>query len=145
MSEIEPPERSVDEIEDIVDDLRETVNDQAGREFIEKMVDADNRVMQAPYGNEIVELIAPRSMTQEIEDLCDEWDLNPAGPGVMAQAPSFEEQRPEISEALVSFQFLLDGDELSSCGYDLETIMDELASEPVLATKAPSVKATLPW
>lgn len=148
---IEPPERSAGEVEGIINELREEVaegGEAAARQFIDKMMDSGNRVLQNDYGRPIVELIAPLPMQERIEELIEEWDLNPSGHGAMAQAPSFEEERPEISQALVAWQFMVKEDEpddLNSCGYDLETIMEELEDDPVLATTARKVKADLPW
>jgi len=153
---IEPEERTVDEVESMVDDLEiefgDTVKEavfEAGREYITKMRDAGNVVMSNPYGQPIIELIVPRDVAEEVNDLVDEWDMNPSGYGIMPQEPSFSDDRPEISEGLCAWQFLLDDDEgkeMASCGYDIETIVEELDSRGVdyLFSKAPSVRGDLP-
>jgi hypothetical protein len=147
---IEPDTRSVEEVEAMVENVREKATEQAsqdGKEFIEKMCDSGNRVIQNPFGEPVVEIVAPVEMKEEIEDLIDTWDINPRGHGVLAQAPSFGDERPEISSQLVAWQFLLQDDggkELKSCGFDLETILEELDDEPVMATTAPTVRGSLP-
>lgn len=136
----------------MVETVREETDDHVGadvgREYIEKMIENDNRVMRNPFGQPVIEIVAPRDMEEEIDELIDEWDINPRGHGVIAQSPSFAEEKPEVCRDLRSWQFLLQDDdftELDSCGFDLEEILDELADEPVLLTKAPKVKASLPF
>lgn len=153
---IEPPERSVGEVESMVPDVTGGGGGGApegavekGREFIKKMRDAGNDVLQNPYGEPIIEIIAPRGMEDDVEEHIDEWDMNPSGHSVIAQAPSFEEDRPEVAEGLSAWQFLMDDDEgedLMSCGYDMEQIMSGLDDDGILwlCTKAPRVRTSLP-
>lgn len=151
---IEPPERSVEEVEAMVDkavsDSEPSENSlEKGREYISKMNDAGNKVLQNPYGEPIIEIIAPRGMEPDVEEHIDEWDMNPSGHGVIAQAPSFEDDKPEVAEGLSAWQFLMDdddGEDLQSCGYDMENIMEGLDESgiPWLCTKAPRVRCSLP-
>lgn len=118
-----------------------------GRAFIENMAESGNVVMQNPFGEPVVEIITPVELQDRVEDLIEEWDLNPRGHGVIGQQPSFSEQRPQVSKDLVGWQFMLEEgeeDDLKSCGFDLETILNELGDEPVMATKANRVQASLP-
>ena len=120
--------------------------DDAGRAYIERMIDAGNEVLKNQYGQPIVELIVPRDMEDEVEELIDKWDINPQGPSVLPQAPSFADQQPDAAEALTAWQFILDdsdNSELDTTGYDLESIASELPCE-ALWTKAPVVQASLP-
>jgi len=153
---IQPNERPVSEMRQMVAGLDIEISSEmteamaeAGREYINKMRDAGNVVMQNPYGEPIAEIIAPRGFKDEIEPIFDEWDLNPSGHGVHAQAPSFSDDRPEVSKGLTAWQFLLtddDGEEIDSCGYDLEQIIQECEDmdEPFLYTKAPRFRCSLP-
>lgn len=153
---IEPRVRSVEEIEEMTEGIGIDFGDamteaagEAGREYIEKMRDAGNNVLQNPYGEAVFEMIVPRDREEEVEEIVDEWDMNPSGHGVMPQAPSFEEDRPQVAEGLSAWQFLLtddEGRELASCGYDIESIADGIRSEgiPLLWTKAPRVRCSLP-
>lgn len=125
----------------------ETLDQGAWREYVDRMIESGNQVMMNPYGEPIIEVIAPRSMRGDVEDLIDQWDLNPSGHGVLAQEPSFAENNPEIAKGLVAWQFLLaEGEEgdVRSCGYDLGSIIDALEGEPILYSKARRVQATLP-
>jgi len=153
---IQPDERPESEVEqmaaglniELADEFEEGMTE-AGRDYINKMIDAGNQVMQNPYGEAIIELIAPRGLEDEIEAVFDEWDLNPSGPGVVPQAPSFEDDKPEIAEGLTAWEFLLsddEGEELGSTGYDMESIIEacEEMDEPFLYTKAPRVNCSLP-
>lgn len=153
---IEPRVRSAQEIEEMTEgieiDFGDAMNEvagDAGREYIEKMRDAGNEVLQNPYGEAIVEVIVPKDRKDEAEEMIEEWDLNPSGYGVMPQPPSFEEDKPEVAKGLVAWQFMLsddEGEELNSCGYDLENIVSEIeeAGIPFLLTKAPRVRCSLP-
>lgn len=154
---IEPDRRPIDEIEDMAEGVELQVNNEtmaeaaveAGREYVSKMVDAGNRVMQNPYGEPIVEVIVPADVKDEVEDIIDEWDLNPSGHGVMSQPPSFSDDKPEPSKGLVSWQFLIqddEGEELESCGYDVKKIVSgiEDMGVPFMMTKAPRVACSLP-
>jgi hypothetical protein len=117
-----------------------------GREFINRMIESGNRVMSNPFSNAVVELIGPREMKDELEAVVDRWDLDPAGHGIMAQEPSFGEERPEIAETLVSFQFFLSegqSEDLTDSGYALNNIFEDLEDEPVIASKSPRVRASL--
>ena len=153
---IEPRVRSVDEIEEMTEGVEidfggamDEAAGEAGREYIEKMLDAGNDVIQNPYGEPIVELITPRDRQDEVEEIIEEWDLNPSGHGIMAQAPSFEDDKPEVAKGLSAWQFLLtdgEGEELNSCGYDIENILKAVEDEDVLflMSKAPRVGCSLP-
>lgn len=153
---IEPRVRSTDEIEEMTEGIEIEFNDamdeaagEAGREYIEKMLDAGNDAIQNPYGEPIVELITPRDRQDEVEEIIEEWDLNPSGHGIMAQAPSFEDDKPEVAKGLSAWQFLLtdgEGEELNSCGYDIENILKAVEDEDVLflMSKAPRVGCSLP-
>lgn len=152
----DPRIRTVEEIEEMTAGIEleqgEAMTEaagQAGREYIDKMLQADNQVLQNPYGEPIVEIIVPRDAAAEVEAVIEEWDLNPSGHGVMAQAPSFKEDKPEVAQGLTAWQFLLtddDGEELGSCGYDIEKIVAEIEElgASLLMTKAPRVKCSLP-
>ena len=155
---IEPDKLSEAEVEQMAEGVEiEIDNNQAvqkaaadaGREYIEKMVNAGNGVIQNPYGEPIIEIIVPKDRHSEVSEMIDEWDLNPSGHGVMAQPPSFSDDRPEVSKGLASWQFLLsddEGEELDSCGYDIENIvsMIEDAGIGILMTKASRVYCSLP-
>lgn len=153
---IEPRVRSVDEIEEMTEGVEIEFNDamdeaagDAGREYIEKMRDAGNKTIQNPYGEPIVELIVPKDRRGEAEELIEEWDLNPSGHGIMAQPPSFREDKPQVAKGLVSWQFMLsddEGEELESCGYDIENIVEGVQDEDILflMSKAPRVRCSLP-
>lgn len=153
---VNPRIRSVEEIEEMTAGIEleqsgamTEAAEEAGREYISKMRQAGNPVMQNPYGQPVIEIIVPRGRTEQVNDIIDEWDLNPSGPGVMAQAPSFEENKPEIAEGLVGWQFLLDdddGEEMGSCGYDIKNIVSAIqdADIDLLMSKAPRVNCSLP-
>lgn len=122
-------------------------DDAKGRAFIERMRNSGNHVMQNPFGEPVVEVVAPVSLKARVETLIAEWDLNPRGYGVIAQAPSFAEEHPDVAEDLVAWQFMLDEgeeDDLKSSGWDLPTMLDELEGEPILCTKANRVQASIP-
>lgn len=109
----------------------------SARSWIEGLIEQDNRVFSNQYGQPIIEFIAPADMTAEVSALIEEYDLNPQGARVMWQEPSFAEQRPDISEGLVGWQFVLDDpDDRDTVGYDLDAIESELEDEPVIATRA---------
>lgn len=140
---------------DATDDVQQQADDdggggggfdpQKGRDFIERMLEADNTVMPNSAPQPTVEIIVPRDMADEVEQLIEEWDINPQGPRVIEQKPLFKEQRPDIAESLSSFQFLLDErDSLDSSGYDLSSIIQGLEGEPVLYTKSPAIAVSLP-
>lgn len=160
-------EKSIDEMAEIMEEAGGEVEDESeseeeeaeaqtqstsatdtsgsGRAFIEKMADAGNRVISNDYGTPTVELIVPDDIVDETEALIEEWDINPAGPSVMGQSPSFADERPEIAEDLTGFDFVLErGDDLSSAGYDLEQIIEGLEGEPFLLTKSSRVEKSLP-
>jgi len=154
---IEPERRSVDDIENMAEGVEiqmesETFEEaavEAGREYVEKMVGAGNQVMQNPYGEPIIEMIVPRNIKDEVEEVIEEWDLNPSGHGVMPQQPSFSDDKPEPSKGLVSWQFLLqddEGEELNSCGYDIGKIVSAIEDmdEPFMMTKAARTRCSLP-
>ena len=116
----------------------------SGVEFIQRMRDAGNQVMQNPFGNPVIEIIVPEELQADTWDIIRKWDLNPSGPGVMPQPPSFSDDRPDVSEGLVGFQFFLDeSDEIESAGFDIASIVDELEGEPFLITKSPSVNVSI--
>lgn len=118
-----------------------------GRAYLERMIESGNAVMQNPFGEPVVEIVAPVGLKERINGLVDKWDLNPRGHGVIAQAPSFADQQPEIAEDLVAWQFLLaDGeeDDIKSCGYDVPAILDELDDAPIMCTVANRVQASVP-
>ena len=120
------------------------VDSEAGREFIERMLDSDNRVFSNSYGQPIIEYVFPTDMTQEMEALFEEWDLNPSGASVYPQDPSFAEDRPEVGEALTALQVVLDDPEdRNTAGYDLDQIESELEDEPVLATRSNVVRVNV--
>ena len=153
---IQPDERPESEVEqmaaglniELADEFEEGMTE-AGRDYINKMIDAGNQVMQNPYGEAIIELIAPRGLEDEIEAVFDEWDLNPSGAGTFPQPPSFSDDKPDIAKGLTSWQFLLeeDSNQLSSCGFDLEQIIEECEDMDEidhLYTSAARVGASLP-
>lgn len=154
MAEIEDvDERSTEEIENLLEDHDIDFEEEAPSEeadvqaeqFIDRMIDSGNPVMGNPYGEPIVELIVPRHMKEQTEALVQKWDLNPSGHGILPQPPSFAEDRPEVSDGLISFQFLLnEQDELGSSGYDINSIVDELPAGSFIMTKANRVQASLP-
>lgn len=145
---IEPDVHDPEHIESIVDGLEEQQWSNAGREYMERMIDNGNQVIDNHYGESIIELIVPRGKTDQVDDIIEKWDLNPQGPNAMAQAPSFEEQQPEIAEGLSAWQFLLDdSSDLKSTGYDLENIIRDIQSDigcPIMATKARQVDCSIP-
>ena len=153
---IEPRVRSEDEIEEMTEGIEIEFGDamteaagEAGREYISKMRDAGNDVLQNPYGDPIIEIVVPRDREEEVDEMIDEWDLNPSGHGVMPQAPSFEDDKPQVAEGLSAWQLMLtddDGEELNSCGYDVANIVSDVqdAGIPFLLTKAPRVRCSLP-
>jgi len=153
---IEPRVRSADEIEEMTKGIEIDFGDamteaagEAGEEYINKMLDAGNAVLQNPYGEPIVELITPRDKQEDVEEVSEEWDLNPSGHGVMAQRPSFSDDKPEVAKGLSAWQFLLsdgEGEELNSCGYDMEKIIGTIEEKDVLflMSKAPRVRCSLP-
>ncbi|MFB6188041.1 MAG: hypothetical protein ABEI86_14400, partial [Halobacteriaceae archaeon] len=98
-----------------------------------------------PYGNPVIEIVAPERLRGKLESVFNEYDINPQGHGVFPQNPSFEEQYPEVSDELVSYQFYLeDPEDLASSGYALDRIFKELRDEPVIYTTAPSVQVSIP-
>lgn len=122
----------------------EAVDAEAGREFIEQMLDSGNRVFSNPYGQPIIEYVFPADMTDEVEALFDEWDLNPSGATVYPQDPSFADDRPEAAEALTAIQLQLDDpSDRNTAGYDLDQIERELEDEPVLATRSNVVRVNV--
>lgn len=153
---IEPRVRSAEEIEEMTEGVEIEENEamdeaagDAGREYIQKMRDAGNEVLQNPYGEAIIELIVPRDMEDDVEEIIEEWDLNPSGHGIMVQPPSFSEDKPQVAKGLAAWQFMLsdeEGEELNSCGYDIEKIVSGVqdAGIPMLFTKAPRVRCSLP-
>jgi len=153
---IEPRVRSAEEIEEMTDGVEIESNEvveeaagDAGRGYIGKMQDAGNQVLQNPYGEAIIEMIVPRDRADEVEEIIDEWDLNPSGHGIMTQPPSFSDDKPQVAKGLAAWQFMLsddEGEELNSCGYDIESIISGVEEEqiPMLFTKAPRVRCSLP-
>ena len=153
---IEPNERSAGEIEQMVEGMDFDISDEmtegvveAAKDYIEKMRDAGNMVMQNPHGQPIVEIIAPRGHRDQMQEVFDEWDLNPSGAGTFPQPPSFSDDKPDIAKGLTSWQFLLeeDSNQLSSCGFDLEQIIEECEDMDEidhLYTSAARVGASLP-
>jgi hypothetical protein len=153
---IEPDRRSESEVEAMAEGveletseaMQEAAAD-AGREYIHKMLDAGNDVIQNPYGEAIIEIVVPKDQHEAVSEIVEEWDLNPSGHGIMAQPPSFSEDRPEVSKGLVAWQMMLtddEGEELNSCGYDVESIVSDIQDEEIdlLMTKAPRVQCSLP-
>ncbi len=166
-SEIE--EKSVEEVVDIIgtepgedteDDDTDTTESQStdsggssgggaagisGEEFVERMVEEEGRLIPNDYGKPIVELVVPDSISEETEELVNNFDMDPASPNIFPQSPSFAEQYPDATEDLTSFQFLLDDNEaLGTSGYDVENILDGMEGEPFLVTKASGVEASVP-
>ena len=140
--------RDADAVRELVDEHSMASGEagEAGKEYIQRMLEADNEVLKNQYGQAIVELIAPREMEEEVDSVIRDWDINPQGPSAMAQAPSFEDQQPEVAEGLTAWQFVLDDSdnkELDSTGYDLSSIAENLPCD-VLWSKAPVVQALLP-
>lgn len=153
---IQPDRRSESEVEAMAegvqledsDTMQEAAAD-AGREYIDKMLDAGNAVIQNPYGEPIIEIIVPKDEREGVQDLIEEWDLNPSGHGIMVQPPSFSDDRPEVANGLAAWQFMLkddEGEELESCGYDIGKIVSGIQDEGIklLMTKAPRVQCSLP-
>lgn len=153
---IEPDRRSVEEVEEMAEGVEINTDGavgeaqaDAGREYINKMLNAGNDVIQNPYGEPIVEIIVPKDRHEFVQDLIEEWDLNPSGHGIMAQPPSFSEDRPEVAKGLAAWQFMLtddEGEELESCGYDIGEIVSGIQDEGIdlLMTKAPRVRCSVP-
>lgn len=141
----EVPASSSDTSEEDTSSEEPSGSSESGREFIDRMKASDNQVLANNYGTSLVEIIVPEDISEETEQLIDEWDMNPAGPDIYPQDPSFSEERPDVAEDLVSFQFLLDdGDGLGTAGYDLEQIIEGMEGEPFLLTKSNTVTADLP-
>lgn len=155
---IEPRVRSAEEIEEMTEGMEVSYDDNetmseaagdAGREYITKMRDAGNVVLQNPYGEAILEIIVPRDRGEGVQEVIEEWDLNPSGHGIMMQPPSFSDDKPQVAKGLAAWQFMLtdgEGEELNSCGYDIGQIVSEIQDRdiPLLMTKAPRVRCSLP-
>lgn len=113
-------------------------------EFVLRMIEQRSQVLTNPYGNPVIEIIALERDMAKVDALIERNDLDPTGHGVLPQAPSFEEQFPEVSKELVSWQFFLqDPTNLKSSGYDLRSIIQELQGAPVLFTSSNLVQASL--
>lgn len=114
-------------------------------QFIERMVETDNRVSFNGYEAAIMEIIVLRSSVEEVRNLIQEWDINPQGPRTPVSPPSVKEERPQVAEGLAAFHFKLSSDELTSSGYDIENIIDALqtSDEPYLVTLSPKADAII--
>lgn len=117
---------------------------ESGRAFIRRMKEAGNQIIQNPFGNPVIEVIAPRAMREEVLAIIEKWDINPRGHDVFGQAPSFAEERPDVAEDLIAWEFFLeDAEDLKSSGYDVASIITELQDEPVLFSVSPTVQVSL--
>lgn len=114
-------------------------------EFIDRMVESGNRLSPNDFEPPLVEIMVPRSSVEEVRALIQEWDINPQGPVTRVSTPSVAEQRPQVGEGLVAFHFKLDNEELSSSGYDIESIIEAIqaSDEPYLVTLSPQADATI--
>lgn len=140
-------EADEDDADTVVEDEApsEDQRSETAREFIDRMIDSGNQVLPNDYSEASVEIIVPDEIADETEELIEEWDINPAGPNIFPQSPSFSEERPDIADDLTSFQFALkENDALGTSGYDIEEIIKGLEGEPFLATKSTLVEANLP-
>lgn len=137
--------KTTDEIRKMLEKMG-AVTTESPREFVLRMIESGNRVLGNPYGTPVVEVVGLKEHSDDIEEIVNKWDINPAGHGVIPQPPSFSERYPSISEGLVAFQFMLeDREDLRSSGYDLKNMLSELEDKMVLVTKAPSVAPRLPF
>lgn len=145
---IQPDLRSAAEVQEMIDALADD-HAETGKEFMDRMIEADNRVISNPYGQPVIELLAPREHTEHINAIIEHWNTNPSGPSARAQPPSFEDERPEVADDMTGWQFVLqdqNNSDISSCGYDLDSICDEIRDEGIrlMASKANTVKCSVP-
>ena len=115
-----------------------------GLEYIEHFVETSNRTISNPYLTNTVEIICLRKDEKKVAKIIEKWDLDPAGYEIMAQAPSFAKQMPDVASELTSFQFFMgDYSDLKSSGYDIKNILTEVEKMPVIASRSRTVRARL--
>ena len=118
----------------------------AGEKWIARQIQRGNRVQPNKYTeNAIVEIVFPKRIAEQVRNVVSQNDISRGGANrATVVDPSFKDELPEESVALRSMQFLLaDLGDLRSSGYDLNSIFAALSDRLVIATKAPSVRATI--
>lgn len=117
-----------------------------GEKWIGRQIQRGNRVQPNRYtDNPIVEIVFPKRISEQVRNVVSRNDISRGGGNRAAVVnPSFRDELPEESASLRAMQFLLaDLGDLRSSGYDLNSIFAALSGRLVVATKAPSVRATI--
>jgi hypothetical protein len=116
---------------------------EAAYDYIERMIEADNRVIGNQFEMLGVSFIYPEDMEAEMIELKNQWRLtggnqkktNPQDPYTLQGMDG------DFTESLRALQFVFDDPEQpESSLYDLDSIAAAVEDEPVLVTRSPGVQ-----
>lgn len=112
-------------------------------DYIERMIEADNRVIGNQFEMLGVSFIFPEDMEAEMVELKNQWRLTGGNQRIAnpMRAYTLDDMDGDFTESLRSLQFIFDDPEQpESSLYDLDSIAAAIEDEPVLVTRSPGIQ-----